>query len=123
MPYRYLAGAIEVALKAHFTDKTNWRNMLRNETNDELNLASFQQSVRELLPQEFEEYYTPNTPITEVVYPVLNYPKKVKSISLDKQPEITSRLTGIRGQYWLLGDGRVFNIRKHSGYFIQLSVG
>ncbi|MEM8966812.1 MAG: DUF2797 domain-containing protein, partial [Bacteroidota bacterium] len=93
VPYRYLAGAIEVALKAHFTDKTNWRNMLRNETNDELELASFQQSVQELLPQEFEEYYTPNTPITEVVYPVLNYPKKVKSISLDKQPEIAGRLT------------------------------
>ncbi len=27
-PYRQLAGAIEVALKAHFADRTNWRKML-----------------------------------------------------------------------------------------------
>ncbi|MEM9832974.1 MAG: DUF2797 domain-containing protein [Bacteroidota bacterium] len=121
VPYRYLAGAIEVALKAHFTDKTNWRNMLKDETNDELSLATFQQQVQEFIPQEFSEYYIADAPITEIEYPVLNYPNKVKSISLDKQPEIEGRLTGIRGQYWLLGDGRVFNVRNHGGYYVYLS--
>ncbi|WKN43771.1 DUF2797 domain-containing protein [Tunicatimonas pelagia] len=122
VPYRYLAGAIEVALKANFTDKTNWRNMLKNETNDELSLSSYQQTVQNVIPEEFKEYYTPDTAVTEIEYPVLEYPKKVKSVLLTKQPIIEGRLTGIRGQYWILGDGRVFNVRNHSGYFVQLSV-
>ncbi|MGB3585907.1 MAG: DUF2797 domain-containing protein [Tunicatimonas sp.] len=122
VPYRYLAGAIEVALKANFTDKTNWRNMLKNERKNELNLTSFQQNAQDVIPEEFKEYYTPNTPITEIEYPVLEYPKKVKSVLLSKQPTIKGRLTGIRGQYWMLGDGRVFNVRNHGGYYIQLSV-
>ena len=34
VPYRQLAGEIEVALKDMFTDKTNWRRMLKNEVAD-----------------------------------------------------------------------------------------
>ena len=30
VPNRYLAGITEVALKAYFNDKTNWRIMLQN---------------------------------------------------------------------------------------------
>ena len=29
VPYRQLAGKIEVHLKNHFSDKTNWRNMIK----------------------------------------------------------------------------------------------
>ena len=122
VPYRYLAGVIEVALKSHFTDKTNWRNMLKDETNDELDLATFYQTVIEQLPEEHQEYYYTDASITEIHYPVLQYPRKVKSVVLDKQPEIPGRLTGIRGQYLIFGDGRVFNVRNHSGYYVQLAV-
>jgi len=121
VPYRYLAGSIEVALKAHFTDKTNWRNMLKDETNDKLDLNEYRHHVEKQLPQEFREYYTVDAPVTEIHYPVLAYPKKVKSMLLSKQPEITGRLTGIRGQYLIFGDGRVLNIRNHSGYYVQLT--
>jgi hypothetical protein len=38
--------------------------------------------------------------------------KKVKSLSLEKTPSFTGRLTGIKGQYLLFEDGTVFNIRK-----------
>ena len=31
VPNRYLAGITEVALKNHFSDKTNWRKMLTND--------------------------------------------------------------------------------------------
>ena len=31
VPNRYLAGVGEVALKDHFSDKTNWRKMLQND--------------------------------------------------------------------------------------------
>jgi hypothetical protein len=121
VPYRSLAGGIEVALKAYFTDKTNWRNMLKDETNDELDLDEYRHSVENQLPEEFQKYYKTDTPVTEIHYPVLAYPKKVKSVLLTKQPEIYGRLIGIRGQYLIFGDGRVFNIRNHSGYYIQLS--
>lgn len=121
VPYRYLAGAIEVSLKACFTDKTNWRKMLKDETDDDLDLAAFQQEVIEQLPAELEQYYIADRPITEIHYPVLTYPNKVKSVLLDKQPELTGRLTGIRGQYLLFGDGRVFNVRNHSGYYVYIS--
>ena len=33
-PYRQLAGEIEVALKAHYNDKTYWANMLKDAFRD-----------------------------------------------------------------------------------------
>jgi hypothetical protein len=41
---------------------------------------------------------------------------KVKSLSLEKTPSFTGRLTGIKGQYLLFEDGTVFNIRSSEGY-------
>ena len=34
VPNRYTAGVVEVALKKHLTDRTNWRRMLKNEIID-----------------------------------------------------------------------------------------
>jgi hypothetical protein len=34
-------------------------------------------------------------------YPVLEYPAKVNSLSLDKTPHFQGKLTGIKGQYLL----------------------
>ncbi len=120
-PYRYLAGKTEVALKSHFTDKTNWRNMLTDKASD-LNLKTFSQQVAEQLPADLQEYYLVDESVTEINYPVEQYPAKVKSLSLDKNPEISGNLSGIRGQYLLFDDGRVINIRNHSGYYIALTV-
>ena len=33
---------------------------------------------------------------------------------------VRGRLTGVRGQYWILGDGRVLNVRRHTGYEVVL---
>ena len=49
-------------------------------------------------------------------YPVIEYPEKVKSQSFDKAPLISGKLMGIKGQYLLLDENRVLNIRKHNGY-------
>ena len=35
-------------------------------------------------------------------YPVLQYPTKVNSLSLDKTPHFQGKLTGIKGQYLFL---------------------
>jgi len=46
----------------------------------------------------------------------------VKSVNFDKMPEISGMLNGIKGQYLLLDDDRVLNIRRHTGYIISVEV-
>jgi hypothetical protein len=55
-------------------------------------------------------------------YPVLEYPTKVNSLSLDKTPSYKGKLTGIKGQYLLFENGIVFNIRSSEGYVVQINV-
>ena len=41
---------------------------------------------------------------------------------LEKFPIIAGALLGIKGQYLLLDDDRVFNVRSHEGYIANFSV-
>ena len=121
-PNRYLAGVIEVALKDLFTDKTNWRKMLKNEIDTELDLEATKWELEEQLPEDISQYFSEDDEIISIDYPVTQYPEKVKSISFDKQPKIEGTLLGIKGQYLLLDDDRVLNMRKHTGYEINFTV-
>lgn len=120
-PNRHIAGIIEVFLKDYFTDKTNWRAMLKNEIMTDFDLLTEKKKVMDLLPTELQKYASANDSVTEIVYPVEKYPTTIKSIGFDKMPEIKGILEGIKGQYLILDGGRVMNIRKHNGYYIQLS--
>ena len=51
-PNRHIAGIIEVFLKNHFTDKTNWRSMLKNEIVNHINLLAEKEKTIDLLPGE-----------------------------------------------------------------------
>jgi len=53
-------------------------------------------------------------------YPVLEYPKKVKSMSFDKLSVVEGTLTGIKGQYLMFDYLNVLNIRKHQGYVVSI---
>ncbi len=119
-PNRHIAGIIEVFLKDHFTDKTNWRAMLKNEVLSDFDLATEKQKVVDLLPAELRKYVEPSDEVTEIVYPVEKYPNAIKSIGFDKLPEIEGELAGIKGQYLIFDDSRVLNMRKHNGYYLQL---
>ena len=119
-PYRQLAGFIETALKEHLSDKTNWQRMLKNESIGEIDLVNEKERVINLLPEEFRQYKSDNNEIVELIYPVTTYPAKVTSLSLDKTPVVEMKLTGIRGQYFMFEGGPVINIRKHSGYGVEL---
>jgi len=119
-PNRHIAGVIEVFLKKHFTDKTNWRAMLKNETMEGTDLVREKQKVSELLPDELKKYIEPDDEITSIEYPVKKFPTKIVSIGFDKLPEIKGTLSGIKGQYLIFSDNRVLNIRKHNGYFLQI---
>ena len=122
VPNRYLAGITEVALKNHYADKTNWRKMLTN-TFEQVDLIAERLKVEHLIPTEVQEYfYSQKNDLYKMHYPVLQYPGKVNSLSLDKTPQFHGKLTGIKGQYLLFEDGTVFNIRGSEGYVVQINV-
>ena len=121
VPNRYLAGITEVALKNHFADKTNWRKMLTNEITT-FDLLDEKNKVQKLLPNEVLEYFDINAfNVTPLQYPVLQYPKKISSLSLDKTPNFQGKLMGIKGQYLIFEGGTVFNIRSNEGYKVRIS--
>jgi hypothetical protein len=119
VPYRQLAGQIEVSLKEYFTDKTNWQKMLKNETGDALDLLSEKQRAKTLLSEELQPYISGNDEILNLVYPVNKYPVKVTSLSFEKVPNIEMKLEGVRGQYFIFEGGNVLNIRSKSGYEVE----
>ena len=116
---RYEAGVIEVALKPYLTDKTNWQRMLKNEIDLEVDLVEEKGKVEDLLPFDLRDFISGNDEITYFEYPVLEFPDKVKSVGFDKSPEVKGKLKGIKGQYLIFDDNRVFNLRKHTSYEIE----
>ncbi|MEM6263260.1 MAG: DUF2797 domain-containing protein [Bacteroidota bacterium] len=121
LPYRQLAGALEVAMKEHLTDKTAWQRMLKNQMATDVDLRAEKKRVTALVPEEFQSYLSDNEELTEIIYPVTKYPTKVKSLNLDKTPEVNGKLLGIRGQYLMFEDNTVINIRKYAGYRVTIS--
>ena len=118
-PNRYLAGMIEVSLKDHMADKTNWRKMLMNVYPD-IDLIQMKNETKSLLADEYHQYISKTDEVIDINFPVLDYPIKVKSIGFDKVPEYEGKLVGIKGQYLLFANGIVLNIRKHGGYVVTV---
>ncbi|MDD5150724.1 MAG: DUF2797 domain-containing protein, partial [Flavobacterium sp.] len=72
---------------------------------------------------EVQEYfYSQKNDLYEIHFPVLEYPKKINSLSLEKTPVFQGKLTGIKGQYLIFEDGTVFNVRSSEGYSVQITV-
>ena len=126
---RYQAGLIEDCIREHVADKTSWQKMLKGDA-EPVELATIRddlmakaESGLELLEQEFglqalQRLYSETT--TEINFPVREFPEKVKSFNLDKQPLVEGLLKGIKGQYLILDSG-VINIRKYTGYNVSFS--
>jgi hypothetical protein len=129
-PSRYHAGLLEVALKRFVADRTDWRKMLTSDPDphdlpaqrdellgrcadvvSQLNAAAEDPPIADL-PEEESRSFS---------YPILQYPKKVSSLNLDKTALIEGTLLGIKGQYLILDTG-VLNIRKFAGYHVALEV-
>ncbi len=121
VPNRYLAGITEIALKNHVGDKTNWRKMLTNNVDDE-DLVEWRNKLKQFIPSEASDYYIENNTETHLQFPVLQYPEKVKSLNLDKTPNYTGILKGIKGQYLIFEDNTVFNVRSNEGYYVGLRI-
>jgi hypothetical protein len=122
VPNRYLAGITEVALKSHYADKTNWQKMLKNEV-PQVDLIQERLKTEAILPNEVRDYFfNQEAQLYQINYPVLNYPTKVTSLSLDKTPNFQGKLSGIKGQYLLFQDGTVFNVRTFEGYVVKINI-
>jgi hypothetical protein len=125
---RKFAGLIEVELAKSMKDKTDWRKMLKNEY-EEANLAELKpkllDNIRHLLKNNLEindaEFIDLDTSALEIKYPVIEFPKKINSFNLDKNPNLEGILLGIKGQY-LIFDTGVINIRKYAGYKISMEI-
>ncbi len=127
---RYQSGLLEVIFKAHVSDRTDWRKMLKGQPEFVDLLAIRDQLIAECsdeilgLQERFghEAILSINDQdMVSITYPVIQYPDKVKSFNFDKTPEVTGVLNGIKGQY-LIFDTGVINIRKFTGYNITMVV-
>ena len=122
VPNRYLAGITEVALKEHVADKTNWQKMLKNDVL-ETSLIDEREKLKQYIPEEAKPYFLENNgKVTQIEYPVMQYPTKVKSLNLEKTHVYSGKLIGVKGQYLLFEDGTVFNVRNSEGYRVTISV-
>lgn len=126
---RQQAGLVETALKPFIADKTNWRALLKGDA-EPIDLPMLRDTLLEKAASSIDELQQlygdmaiqslDQSPVT-LSYPVQKHPTKIVSHNLDKQPVVTGRLEGIKGQY-LLFDTGVINIRKFTAYHCQLSV-
>ena len=127
---RKQSGLLEVALKNHISDRTDWRKMLKGEP-EKVDLGAVREELFELCNDQIAVIQSAQddgdiTPLhdekmIDIQYPVSSYPEKVKSLNFDKQAEIEGKLLGIKGQYLILDIG-VLNIRKFTGYRLNVVV-
>ena len=120
VPNRRFSGDIEVVLKQFVKDTTNWRKMLSG-VPDPVDLVKLKEKLIQYIPEDLKKYIVLDNTITEYNYPVEEYPQKINSLKLDKTGVIEAELRGIKGQYLILNNNRVFNVRAHEGYIIEFS--
>ncbi len=125
---RQQSGYLEVLIKQHVADKTNWRVMLKGEI-EPIDLSAQKQRLLDVCAQEIGDLvdqfglHAINVinGVDEVTidYPVIEYPQKITSLNFDKEATVEGVLLGIKGQY-LIFDTGVINIRKFAGYNVDL---
>ena len=125
---RFQSGLVEDLFKAHISDKTAWQSMLKGD-NETVDLPAERERLTDMLAGEIRDLQNrfgidAIAPIARqeammFSYPVLTYPAKVRSLNLDKALQVGGQLLGIKAQY-LIFDTGVINIRKYSGYEVEL---
>lgn len=127
---RQQSGLVEDVIRAHVKDRTDWRAMLKGEA-EPVDLALIRDELLERCDPELTELESrfgvqalqrlENEAGVSFSYPVLEYPKKVTSFNMDKNPLVEGTLMGIKGQYLILDTG-VINIRKYTAYSVDVSI-
>ncbi|RQP09732.1 MAG: DUF2797 domain-containing protein [Chryseobacterium sp.] len=117
---RYEAGQIEVEMKKHLPDKTNYRKMLQTLESD-VDLMDFRNQIREYFPDESAAFYSHEEELWRLDYPY-EAPDQCTVLTLQKNPTISGVLRGIKGQYLSFEGGNFLNVRAHEGCRIELEL-
>lgn len=129
-PNRYLAGKIEKICKKKISDRTNYINMLTNSfIIKNINLINIKYKIFYFILTfyyKYNIYLYKNNKITNFIYPVIKYPKKnnIKIINFKNKYNkiLKEKLLGIKGQYLIFTNNKVFNINNHLGYSINITI-
>jgi hypothetical protein len=123
VPNRHIAGVVEKFLMKLFGDKTNWKKMVTNEDLPGIDLPAEKEKALDSLPPELRQYALfDDQEVFDFSYPVNQWPVNPSQHNFDKETVIQGKLQGIRGQYLFFEGEKVLNVRRFSGYKIQLSV-
>ena len=126
---RQQSGLVEVAFKDLIADKTNWRAMLKGNA-DDMDLITHSNQLKQKLNDSIANIITQHPDndiesiedeVTQISYPVMEFPTKISSHNFDKNPTVEGTLLGIKGQYLILDTG-VINIRKFTSYETEVSL-
>lgn len=126
---RLQSGTLEVMFKQHVSDKTNWRDMLKGTAETLDMIAQRDRLIGECEAElkELEDRFgffaisrINGVEPVSIEYPVKQYPEKIQSFNFDKDPIVSGKLQGVKGQY-LIFDSGVINVRRFSGYEVELS--
>ena len=131
VPDRLTSGLVETLCKDFIADKTNWRTMLKAapdsqdlEAKKAELLQAIEPELKKLRQQKgLQAISEVSSDCVQISYPVEHYPQKIKSINLDKTPSFSGVLQGIKGQYLMLDEDRVINMRKYAGYELEVTTG
>lgn len=123
VPTRKMAGELEMEIAKHLPDKTDWRKMLRDTGDNDVDLRTIREEIIQWLNPDYHPYVLKeNTGVVRFRYPRDElWTPIVKSITLDKQPILEAVITGVKGQYLILDTG-VFNVRRHAGYHVNVEL-
>lgn len=118
---RFESGMVEIELKKILNDKTHWQAMLKGIEDNNIDLLSEKIKALDFISNKGLNFKPETNNLYRINFPVTKYPDKVTSLSLDKTSNFSGKLIGIKGQYLIFDSNVVFNIRNHSGYFINIS--
>lgn len=141
---RHQAGVIEKFLSQHMSDRSHWQNMLKMQ-NRHPSVDEFKEKIASiktwLLEHEFwrKQEWTVSSPdhlsletetvvltesdIYKIIYPIYqDFSEKIQSLKLETSDFIEGCVTGIKGQYIMLDNNRVLNLRNHSGFVVDFEV-
>ena len=95
--------------------------MLQNDY-DEVNWEEVINQAIDGLPKDLKPHLIRDYEFTELQFPVLKYPEKVKSLNLEKESSYQGVLKGIKGQYLIFEDQTVYNIRSNEGTVVEIFI-
>ncbi|MEQ8861064.1 MAG: DUF2797 domain-containing protein [Pseudomonadales bacterium] len=124
-PTRHLAGVLEKELTGAVSDRTDWRALLRGPAAP-VDLPALRDRLRAWLrdrgaPLPDGVVWRDSGRVVSLDYPVLDYPRQLRRLRLDRHRRIAGTLVGVKGQYLLFEHG-VFSVGGHRAFHVRVAL-